>query len=419
MTSSKNSSISAWISSFVSMMCLKNLEWFRGHIPVQKQKVPVTSTIPCLLCRAHWHQQEHQGYIKMLTVMCCIVTKTRGSKNLITKIYFKKFKWQEEAFFIWLSGNSLSSGLTYQFAMPHDQDWTISLPCRTIRTDLPVCHAAWSGLFAMPHNQDYQFTCHTVRTISLPYHTIRTNLSVCHATQSGLTYQLAMPHNQDWPISLPYHTIRTIRLLCHTIKTDLSVCHATQSGLTYQFVMPHNQDWPISLPCHTIRTDLSVCHTTQSGLTYQSAMLHNQDYQFVRPHNQDWPTSLPCYTIRTDLSVCHAAQSSGTHGWCWCLSTDGEPVHVSPPHPWCPAHGPHSAGIWSHTYAATNTHGYTHHIQALWLWPVTASMQPIFLHPIWLHSSKEDPDQTLQNQPRSDLDGLVRFGANTCGLEAS
>ena len=176
MTSSKNSSISAWISCFVSMMCLKNLEWFRGHIPVQKQNVPVTSTIPCLLCCAHWHQQEHQGYIKMLTVMCCIVTKTRGSKNLITKIYFKKFKWQEEAFFIWLSGNSLSSGLTYQFAMPHNQDWPISLPYHTIRTDLPVCHATQSGL------------------------------SVCQTTQSGLTYQSAMLHNQDWPISLPCRT---------------------------------------------------------------------------------------------------------------------------------------------------------------------------------------------------------------------
>ena len=201
MTSSKNSSISAWISSFVSMMCLKNLEWFRGHIPVQKQKVPVTSTIPCLLCRAHWHQQEHQGYIKMLTVMCCIVTKTRGSKNLITKIYFKKFKWQEEAFFIWLSGNSLSSGLTYQFAMPHDQDWTISLPCRTIRTDLSVCHAAQSGLtyqFAMLHDQDC-LPCHTMRTIS--FHVTQSGLSVYHTTQSGLTYQFAMPHNQDWPIS--------------------------------------------------------------------------------------------------------------------------------------------------------------------------------------------------------------------------
>ena len=75
----------------------------------------------------------------------------------------------------------------------------------------------------------------------------------------------------------------------------------------------------------------------------------------------------------------------------------------------------------THLYTVTNTHGYTHriHIEALWLWPVTASMQPIFLHLIWLHSSKEDLDQTLQNQPRSDLDDLVNLWPNTSGSEAS
>ena len=42
-----------------------------------------------------------------------------------------------------------------------------------------------------------------------------------------------------------------------------------------------------------------------------------------------------------------------------------------------------------------------------------------FLHPFQLHFSKEGMDHTVPNQPRPDLDGLVRVWANTSGPEAS
>ena len=42
-----------------------------------------------------------------------------------------------------------------------------------------------------------------------------------------------------------------------------------------------------------------------------------------------------------------------------------------------------------------------------------------FTHPIQFHSSKEDPDHNVQKQPRSSLGGLVRFGPNASGPEAS
>ena len=41
-----------------------------------------------------------------------------------------------------------------------------------------------------------------------------------------------------------------------------------------------------------------------------------------------------------------------------------------------------------------------------------------FPHPILFHSSKEVLDHFVQNCPRSDLDGLVRFWPNASGLEA-
>ena len=60
---------------------------------------------------------------------------------------------------------------------------------------------------------------------------------------------------------------------------------------------------------------------------------------------------------------------------------------------------------------------------------ITASMQPEsgrivyagpeFLHPFQFHFSKEGMDNIEQNQPRSDLDGLVRVRPNASGLEAS
>ena len=42
-----------------------------------------------------------------------------------------------------------------------------------------------------------------------------------------------------------------------------------------------------------------------------------------------------------------------------------------------------------------------------------------FPHPFELRLSKEGMDHTVQNQPRSDLDGLVRVWPNASGLEAS
>jgi len=70
--------------------------------------------------------------------------------------------------------------------------------------------------------------------------------------------------------------------------------------------------------------------------------------------------------------------------------------------------------------------------EVFWLQPVmaiTTSMQPEssriayagsnFTHPFQLHFSKESMDHNVQNQPRSDLDGLVRVWPNKSGLEAS
>ena len=73
--------------------------------------------------------------------------------------------------------------------------------------------------------------------------------------------------------------------------------------------------------------------------------------------------------------------------------------------------------------------------EAFWLQPVmaiTTSMQPEssrivyhlyassnFTHPFQLCFSKESMDHNVQNQPRSDLDGLVRVWPNKSGLEAS
>ena len=42
-----------------------------------------------------------------------------------------------------------------------------------------------------------------------------------------------------------------------------------------------------------------------------------------------------------------------------------------------------------------------------------------FSHPIRFLSSKEGQDHIVQNRPGSDLDGLVRFGPNASGPEAS
>ena len=71
-------------------------------------------------------------------------------------------------------------------------------------------------------------------------------------------------------------------------------------------------------------------------------------------------------------------------------------------------------------------------LEAFWLWlivAITASMQPKsgqtvyagpnFPHQIPFHSSKEGVYHIVQNQPGSDLDGLVRFWPNAPGLEAS
>ena len=63
----------------------------------------------------------------------------------------------------------------------------------------------------------------------------------------------------------------------------------------------------------------------------------------------------------------------------------------------------------------------------LWpLWPACSQIGPDrvyarsdFLHSIQFHSRKEGPDHTVQNRPRSDLDGLVRFGPNGSGPETS
>ena len=60
---------------------------------------------------------------------------------------------------------------------------------------------------------------------------------------------------------------------------------------------------------------------------------------------------------------------------------------------------------------------------------ITASVQPksgwiVYAgsdlpHPIWFCFSKEGLDHVVQNQPGSNLDGLVRFWPNTSGPEAS
>ena len=42
-----------------------------------------------------------------------------------------------------------------------------------------------------------------------------------------------------------------------------------------------------------------------------------------------------------------------------------------------------------------------------------------FTHPIWFSSSKEGMDHTVQNQPGSNLDGLVRFWPKAPCPEAS
>ena len=54
---------------------------------------------------------------------------------------------------------------------------------------------------------------------------------------------------------------------------------------------------------------------------------------------------------------------------------------------------------------------------------IVASVQPEsrsnFLHLIWFHSSKEGPDHTVQDWPRSGLYGLARFWPNASGSGAS
>ena len=70
--------------------------------------------------------------------------------------------------------------------------------------------------------------------------------------------------------------------------------------------------------------------------------------------------------------------------------------------------------------------------EAFWLrrvMAITASVQPEsgrmvhtgtdFPHPIRFLSSKEGQDHLVENRPGSDLDGLVRFGPNASGPEAS
>ena len=63
----------------------------------------------------------------------------------------------------------------------------------------------------------------------------------------------------------------------------------------------------------------------------------------------------------------------------------------------------------------------------LWpLWPACSQIgldhvyaRSNFLHPIRFHSCKEGPDHTVQNRPRSNLDGLVRLGPDGSGPETS
>ena len=65
----------------------------------------------------------------------------------------------------------------------------------------------------------------------------------------------------------------------------------------------------------------------------------------------------------------------------------------------------------------------------IFIMSITGSVQPEsarivyagsdFPHPIRLGSSREGPDRLVQNRPGSDLDGLVRFGPNASGQEAS
>ena len=64
-----------------------------------------------------------------------------------------------------------------------------------------------------------------------------------------------------------------------------------------------------------------------------------------------------------------------------------------------------------------------------WLWPVMAVMPELgwimcassnFVHPIQFRSSKEHPDHFVQNQPGSNLDGLVKlWGPNVSGPKTS
>ena len=71
-------------------------------------------------------------------------------------------------------------------------------------------------------------------------------------------------------------------------------------------------------------------------------------------------------------------------------------------------------------------------LEECWLWLIVAIMAnmqpksgqtayagPNFPHQIRFHSSKEGMHHIVQNQPGSDLDGLVRFWPNAPGLEAS
>ena len=80
--------------------------------------------------------------------------------------------------------------------------------------------------------------------------------------------------------------------------------------------------------------------------------------------------------------------------WCWRVSN----IPVNMPDP-----------IWKHFGCSQ-------------LWPESGQIiyaGSDFLHPVWFLSSKEGPDHTVQNWPRSDLDGLFRFWLNASGPEAS
>ena len=60
--------------------------------------------------------------------------------------------------------------------------------------------------------------------------------------------------------------------------------------------------------------------------------------------------------------------------------------------------------------------------EASWLWPAYSQNQAGLYMPdptSCIQFSKEGPDHTVQNWPRSSLGGLVRFGPNASGLKAS